>query len=83
MAKPKAKFKRGETFLHPDQKIFVVIDDMDYFEGKGWLYNLKVFNHGVADAKPWKRYYETRVMTELVQMTKANTAKVLYGSKGV
>ena len=35
MAKPKAKFKRGETFLHPDQKIFVVIDDMDYFEVKG------------------------------------------------
>ena len=81
--KTKPKFKKGETFLHPIQKVFVVIDNMAYYEGKGWLYNLMVFNHGVAEAVPWKRYYESRVMTELTQMTKANTAKVLYGSKGV
>jgi hypothetical protein len=81
MSKPKPKFKKNETFWHPEQKVFVIVDGMDYFEGKGWLYNLKCFKHENDEKIPWKRYYESRVMNELVQLKTNNAVKILYGNK--
>jgi hypothetical protein len=68
MAKQKSKFKVGDKFFHPAQDIFVVIDAMDYFQGKGWLYTLKCFKHEKDAVVPWKRYYESRVLTELMPL---------------
>jgi hypothetical protein len=45
-----------------------VIDAMDYFQGKGWLYTLKCFKHEKDAVVPWKRYYESRVLTELMPL---------------
>lgn len=77
----KAMFKRGDTFFHPEQRMFVVIDDMQHFEGegKGWLYTLKCFQHKNDLPKPWKRYYQDRVINELQPLKKTKAIKVLYG----
>lgn len=85
MAKSKPKFKKGETFFLPKESLFVIIDDMGYFEGegKGWLYNLKCFKHQQDEAKPWKRYYEHRVINELQPLRSSKAVKVLYGQAGV
>lgn len=83
MANPKPKFKKGQTFYHAAQNIFVMIDTMDYYEGegRGWLYNLKCFKHEHdQDKKPWKRYYEAKMLSELTPLKSNNAVKVLYGS---
>ena len=84
----KAMFKRGDTFFHPEQRMFVMIDDMQYMDSpgkdgqKGWLYNLKCFQHKNDLPKPWKRYYETRIINELQPLKKTKAVKVLYGDSG-
>lgn len=80
MAKQKPKFKVGDKFFHPTQDIFVVIDTMDYFQGKGWLYTLKCFKHEKDVAVPWKRYYESRVLVELVPLRPNQSSRVLYAN---
>lgn len=80
MAKSKAKFKIGQAFFHPGQNLFVQIDDVQYFDGKGWLYNLKCFKHEQDEKKPWKRYYEDRIINELLPMKDTKAMKVLYGN---
>lgn len=78
MAKAKAKFKKGDKFFHPTQDLFIVIDAVDYFQGKGYLYTLKCFKHEKDVAVPWKRYYESRVLTELMPLRESQAARVLY-----
>ncbi len=84
----KAMFKKGDTFFHPTQRMFVIIDDKQYFENtnekgdKGWLYTLKCFEHKGDTPKPWKRYYETRIINELQPLKKTKAVKVLYGDSG-
>lgn len=83
MASPKPKFKVGDAFFLPKEAMFVQIDKMEYFEGegRGWLYNLKCYKHAQDEAKPWKRYYEERVINELLPMRQSKAMKVLYGTK--
>ena len=82
MAKPKAKFKKGDTFIHPTQNLFVVVDEVNFYQGtdKGFLYTLKCYLHEKDQAKPWKRYYESKVISELVPLKSSNAVKVLYGN---
>lgn len=85
----KAKFKKNDVFFHPEQKLFVMIDDVQFFDktnkngDKGWLYTLKCFKHEKDEAKPWKRYYESRIINELLPLKSSNTMKVLYGDSNV
>ena len=79
---PKPMYKKGDMFFHPDQKVFVTIDTMEHYKGadKGWLYALKVFNHETMLAgKPWKRYYEAKVVDVLKKLKIKDSAKVLFG----
>ncbi len=86
MANPKARFKKNEKFFHPGQNLFIVIDDMVYMPNKnesgnsGWLYTLKCYRHEheAQSPKPWKRYYEKRIITELLPMRPTNAVKILY-----
>ncbi len=82
MKKGKAKFKVGDKFFHSEQGLFVVIDEVGFYqgEGKGWLYTLKCFKHEKDEAKPWKRYYEHRVLSELVPLKVNAAMNVLYGN---
>jgi hypothetical protein len=80
MSKTKAKFKKGDKFFHPTQDLFVIIDEMDFFQGKGWLYTLKCFKHEKDVAVPWKRYYESKVLTELIPLRPNQAARVLYAN---
>jgi len=84
MSKPKPMFKINEMFFHPEQKVFVTIDTMQYFMGedKGWLYALKVFNHNTGETKPWKRYYEHKVIDVLQKLKNQHGTKVLFGENG-
>lgn len=75
----KPKFKKDQMFFHPDQKVFVAIDGMSFYEGKGWLYALRVYNHDRTESKPFKRYYEHKVMSELTPLKQDNAVKVLFG----
>lgn len=80
MASPKPKFKKGQTFWHAGQNVFIMIDAMEYYEGKGWLYNLKCYKHEHdSEKKPWKRYYESKMLEELTPLKTNNSVKVLYG----
>lgn len=66
-------------FFHPEQKVFVAIDGMEHYEGKGWLYALRVYNHDRTESKPFKRYYENKIMDVLTPLKEANAVKVLFG----
>ena len=81
--KVKPKFKKNQMFFHPEQKVFVAIDSMDFYEGegKGWLYALRVYNHDRTESKPFKRYYEAKMLETLTPLKEANAVKVLYGEK--
>jgi hypothetical protein len=80
--KNKAKFKKGDMFFHPTQRMFVQIDTVDHYpERGGYLYTLKCFEHKGDTPKPWKRYYESRLITELQPLKKSNAVKILYGEK--
>lgn len=81
--KTKPKFKKNQMFFHPEQKVFVAVDGMDFYEGegKGWLYALRVYNHDRSESKPWKRYYEYKMLSDLTPLKEANAVKVLYGEK--
>lgn len=81
VAKP--KFKKDQMFFHPEQKVFVAIDSVSFYEGegKGWLYALRVYNHDRTESKPFKRYYESKMMTDLTPLKEANAVKVLFGEK--
>lgn len=76
----KAKFKIGDQFFHEKQKLFVVVDDVSFFQNKGHLYTLKCFTHENTEAKPWKRYYESKIMSELVPLRPSDAVRVLYGN---
>lgn len=82
MSKSKPKFKVGDAFFLPKEAMFVQVDKVEYFEGddKGWLYNLKCYKHQGDEMKPWKRYYEHRVINELQPMRHTKAMKVLYGT---
>lgn len=77
----KPKFKKDQMFFHPEQKVFVAIDSVSFYEGegKGWLYALRVYNHDRTESKPFKRYYEHKVMSELTPLKQDNAVKVLFG----
>ena len=79
----KPKFKKNQMFFHPQQKVFVAIDSVQWQEGegKGWLYALRVYNHDKTESKPYKRYYEHKMMSELTMLKEANAVKVLFGEK--
>lgn len=79
----KPKFKRDQMFFHPEQKVFVAVDSVSYYEGegKGWLYALRVYNHDRTESKPYKRYYENKMMSDLTPLKEANAVKVLFGEK--
>lgn len=84
--KTKPKFKKNQMFFHSEQKVFVAIDGMEYHENtegekKGWLYALRVYNHDKTESKPWKRYYEHKIVNVLTPLKEANAVKVLYGDK--
>lgn len=81
MSLPKSKFKKGEVFYHSNKNLFVVIDDVNYYDHKGYLYTLKYFTHEVAESKPFKRYYEPKMLTELVSLKANNSMRILYGTK--
>lgn len=79
----KAKFKKGDKFFHPGQNLFIEVDEVNFFEGadKGYLYNLKCYKHEKDTAVPWKRYYENKIILELVPLTAQYGQKVLFGTK--
>ena len=77
----KPMFKENEKFFHPDQNIFVMVDKIDFYPNKGgYLYTLKCFNHDNTETKPWKRYYESKVLSELVPLKTNNAGRVIFGS---
>lgn len=82
----KAKFKRGDMFYHPEQKLFIIIEDKAYYPNtnkngdSGWLYDLKCFQSQGDEPKPFKRYYENKMINTLEPIKKTNAVKVLYGS---
>lgn len=80
MGKGKSKFKKGDSFFHNEQKVFVVVDDINFYQGKGFLYTLNVFSNENDKGRPWKRYYEDRVINELTPLKGSNAVKVLYGN---
>ena len=81
--KAKPMFKKNQMFFHPEQKVFVAIDSMDFYEGegKGWLYALRVYNHDRTESKPFKRYYESKMLTDLTPLRETKAVQVLYGDK--
>lgn len=79
--KAKPKFKKDQMFFHPEQKVFVAIDGMSFYEGKGYLYSLRVYNHDKTQSSPWKRYYESKIIQELTPLKETKAVKVLYGAK--
>lgn len=78
MGKIKAKFKKGQKFFHAGQNLFVEIEDLEFFEGKGWLYTLKTYSHK-NEVSPFKRYYEPKVIEMLAPMRETPAVKILYG----
>jgi hypothetical protein len=73
-------FKENDKFFHPEKNIFVVVDAIDYYPSKGgFLYTLKCFNHDNVETKPWKRYYESRVINELLPLKPNNVTKITLG----
>lgn len=79
----KPKFKLNSMFFHSEQKVFVAIDGMSYFEGegKGWLYALRVYNHDKTESKPFKRYYESKILEVLTPLKESHAVNVLFGEK--
>ena len=79
----KPQFSKDQMFFHPEQKVFVAVDGVSYFEGEGkaWLYALRVYNHDRTESKPFKRYYEHKMLTDLTPLKEANAVKVLFGEK--
>jgi len=76
----KPMFKKNEKFFHPEQNLFVTVDKIDFYPDKGgYLYTLKCFNHETTETKPWKRYYENRVLAELVPLKPNNAVKAIFG----
>lgn len=80
------KFKKGEIFFHPEQKVLVEIEDMvvPYKKNKAinidkeWLYNLHILNPTTGIKKPWKRYYENKIAETLVKLENIEAARVLF-----
>jgi len=81
MANKKSKFKKGDKFFHPGQNLFVEVDQIDFYEGvdKGFLYSLKCFKFDNDPGTPWKRYYEHKILQELVPLKPQYGQKVLFG----
>ena len=77
----KPMFKVDDMFFHSEQNLFVQIDQVNNIPKKGWLYNLKVFDHVHKQPKPWKRYYEAKVLEVLQPVIPSHATKVLYGEK--
>jgi hypothetical protein len=78
MAKPKAKFKKNDVFVHKEQKATLIVDNVSYMGKKGWLYDLRT----VTDQKPeWKRYYEDKVLDKCAKLKDTKAIKVLYGKR--
>lgn len=82
--KRKALFKVGDQFFHPEQKLFLTIDSVEYYKNRGgYLYRMKVFNdkENIDNNDPWKSYYQDKMLTNLVELKNNVTKKVLYGQK--
>lgn len=78
MAKAKAKFKRNDVFVHKDQKVTLIVDNVSYMGKKGYLYDMRT----VTDSKPeWKRYYEDKVLDKCDRLKDNKAIRVLYGKK--
>ena len=81
-----SKFKEGDIFFHPSQKVLVEVESMVIPETKNrmpntdneWLYNLHILNPNTGQKKPWKRYYEKKVIETLVKLENLEAAKVLF-----
>jgi len=82
--KDKALYKVGDKFFHPEQQLFLVVNAVEFYKTRGgYLYRMEVFNTTtkIDKSDPWKSYYQSKVIKELVLLKDNFTTKVLYGNR--
>ena len=83
------KFKHGDLFFHNEQKVLVEVQSMLIPDTKGrlpnteneWLYNLHILNPNTGQKRPWKRYYEKKMIEALTKLENIDAARVLFKDK--